>query len=100
MQKPTNKRIAASTSFLTAGCLLLALPWLIPASFYRTAASAIPEYNDWAWWFVLATALAGSAMIVGGIGNIFRRPWVGALCGVSLYFVVCVIRAVFFIHVQ
>jgi hypothetical protein len=98
MEKPTTKRIAFSAFFIVVGCLLLAFPWVAPLSIFKELSEVFSP--DAVWVGLLVSALAGSAMIVGAIGNLFRHTWVGALCGVSLYFTVCVIRAVFFVHIQ
>jgi hypothetical protein len=86
MERFSPLRMLVSTVIVVIGCATFALP----IGLDMTGRASISEELQ------LAGILAGSAIIGAGFGNVFRRPVVGALCGLSLYLTFCVVRVVFF----
>jgi hypothetical protein len=77
------KTLFIFTLYISVGCLLFAIPFIFPL---------MSDELTLAFVFV-------SAMTIGaGFGTFFGRPAVGALCGLSLYLTICVVRAILSAH--
>lgn len=107
MEKPSTQRIAVSIAIVLIGSAWFAAPWysvqiIKILNQLRCSVQVIKLVAQLlaSEWFRIGAVFAGSAIAGAGIGNLFRRPWVGALCGLSLYMTIRVIIVVFVHHLR
>lgn len=62
---------------VSIGCLLFVIPYVVMSMSDGVA---------------LVFVFAGAMTVGAGIGSAYKRPALGALCGLSLYFMICIAR--------
>jgi hypothetical protein len=82
MEAPTKKQTVVSAAIISLAVVLVYLPQFVSLKLLM----AMPTWNLWEL-TLLPPPLFGS-----GIGNLFRRPVLGALLGVLIYLLFCTIR--------
>jgi hypothetical protein len=90
MEAPTQKRTIVSAAIISFAAALVYLPQFV-------SLNLLMELPRWTLW---AVTLSPPPLFGGGIGNLFRRPVLGALLGVLVYFLCCAIRYKLFVHGQ
>jgi hypothetical protein len=81
MESPTTKRLVVSSTIISIAAVLAYLPRLMSLNLIV----AMPH------WFLLAFSLSPPPLFGVGIGNLFRRPVLGALLAALIYVLLCAI---------
>src|SRR4051812_45721871 len=79
-----KSRLLVSAAYAASGLAILVVISLVPLPFAVMGP-----------WSLLTLFFIGIGLIGAGVGNAFSRPMLGALCGVGLYLVFCLIRFAF-----
>jgi DKNYY family len=80
----SRTRLVISSLFVISGFVVYFVPvWI---------AWKLLSLGPWASWLPIVIVFGAAALIGAGVGNLFRRMRLGALCGVLLYLVFCIAR--------
>jgi hypothetical protein len=76
MKTPSDKRMLVSLAMIAIGCVFYA------SYFFDGGQNLAPGHLTIFRTFVVLLEFAGAILIGAGIGNIFKQPGVGMMCGV------------------
>jgi hypothetical protein len=82
MESPTQKRTIVSAAIISFAAVLVYLSQFV-------SLNLLMELPRWTLWVV---TLSPPPLFGGGIGNLFRRPLLGASLGILVYLFFCAIR--------